>query len=104
MANPCMDFQKSTDFNTDIHDFGWQSSIIHTSVDIHIDTQARISIQGHSAMDIRKELIPINGYPCFYGYQSYYLCFYGYPFGYPWISMDIHAFFCYGSSIQGQEK
>jgi len=27
--------------------------------------------------------------------------FCGYPFGYPWISMDIHALTCYGSSIQG---
>jgi len=35
--------------------FGCQSSIIHTSVNIHIDIQARISIQGHSAMDIRKQ-------------------------------------------------
>jgi len=30
------------------------SSIIHTSVDIHIDIQAEISMQGYSAMDIRK--------------------------------------------------
>jgi len=29
------------------------------------------------------------------------LDFYGYPFGYPWISMDIHALTCYGFSIQG---
>ena len=28
-------------------------------------------------------------------------CFKGYPFGYPWISMDIHALTCYGFSIQG---
>jgi len=34
--------------------FGCQSSIIHTSVDIHIDIQAWISMQGHSAMDIHK--------------------------------------------------
>ena len=27
--------------------------------------------------------------------------FYRYPFGYPWISMDIHVLTCYGSSIQG---
>jgi len=32
--------------------FGYQSSIIHTSVDILIDIQAGISLQGHSAMDI----------------------------------------------------
>ena len=30
-----------------------------------------------------------------------YLCFYGYPFGYPLISVDIHALTCYGFSIQG---
>jgi len=24
-----------------------------------------------------------------------YPCLYGYPFGYPWISMDIHALTCY---------
>jgi len=34
--------------------FGCQSWIIHASVDIHIDIQAGISMQGHSAMDIRK--------------------------------------------------
>ena len=40
----------------EIHDF-WMSviNIIHTSVDVHIDIQARISMQGHSAMDIRKK-------------------------------------------------
>ena len=35
--------------------FRCQSSIIHTSVDIHIDIQAGISKKGHSAMDIRKQ-------------------------------------------------
>jgi len=30
-----------------------------------------------------------------------YPCFYGCAFRYPWISMDIHALTCYGSSIQG---
>jgi len=35
--------------------FGYQFSIIHTSVDIHIDIQPGISMQGHSAMDIRKQ-------------------------------------------------
>jgi len=33
--------------------FGCQSSIIHASVDIHIDIQARISMQGHPIIDIR---------------------------------------------------
>ena len=35
--------------------FGCQSPIIHTIVDIHIDIPARISMQGHSTMDIRKQ-------------------------------------------------
>ena len=43
------------DINMNIHDFLCQSSIIHTSVDIHIDVQAGISIQGHSEMDILKQ-------------------------------------------------
>ena len=63
IANPCMDFQKFLDINMGIHDFLCQSSIIHTSVDIRIDIQVRISLQGHSAMDIRKQCISINGYP-----------------------------------------
>jgi len=43
-----------------IHDFGCQYSIIHTSVDIHIDIQAGISMQGYSEMDIRKQQISMN--------------------------------------------
>ena len=35
--------------------FGCQFSITNTSVDIHIDIQAGIFMQGHSAMDIRKK-------------------------------------------------
>ena len=81
--------------------FGCQSSVIHTNLDIYIDTQAGISKQGHSTMVVGGTWISANGYPCFYGYQSSIPCFYGYPFGYPWISMDIHALTCYGSSIQG---
>jgi len=50
-----MDFQKSTDINMDIHVFLCQSSISHTSAYIHIDIQAGISMQGHSAMNIRKQ-------------------------------------------------
>jgi len=42
-------------------------------------------------MDIHVLWISVFHYPCFYGY----------PFGYPWISMDIHALTCYGFSIQG---
>jgi len=50
--------------------FGFQSSIIYASVDIHIDIQAGISIQGRSTMDIREIWISTNGYPGFYGYQA----------------------------------
>ena len=42
-------------------------------------------------MDIHVLWISVFNYPCFYGY----------PFKYPWISIDIHAVTCYGSSIQG---
>jgi len=45
--------------------FGCQSSIIHTSVDIHIDIPAGISMKGRPAMDIRKRQISMNVYPCF---------------------------------------
>jgi len=45
--------------------FWCQSSIIHASVDIHIDIQAVISMQWHSSTDIRKQWIFMNGYPCF---------------------------------------
>jgi len=45
--------------------FGCQSSPIHKSVDIHVDIQARISMQGHSSMNIRKQKIYIDGYPHF---------------------------------------
>jgi len=34
--------------------FRCQSSIIHTSVYIHIDIQAGISMQGHFTVDIRE--------------------------------------------------
>ena len=40
--------------------FGCQSSITYTSVDIHVDIQARISMQGTSAMDILKKQISID--------------------------------------------
>jgi len=49
--------------------FGCQSSIIHASVDIHIDIQPGKSMQGHSAMDIKK--INIHEWiSMFCGYQS----------------------------------
>jgi len=40
----------------------------------------------------------------FYGYIINYPCFNGYPFGYALISMDIHAWTCYGFSIQGLDS
>jgi len=69
--------------------FGCQSSILHTSVDIHIDIQVEISKQGHFTMDVHIR-ISTNGYPCFCGYQSSIshallisiwisIYFYGYP-------------------------
>jgi len=36
--------------------FGCHSSILHTSVDINIDIQARISMQGHSTMNVHEYL------------------------------------------------
>ena len=66
--------------------FGCQCSIINTSVDIHIDIQAGISIEGYSAMDIRKRQIFMNRNPCFYGYKfSIILAFMD-------IHLDIHRF------------
>jgi len=35
--------------------FGCQSSIIRPSVDIHIDIQAGISVQGRPAIDVRRQ-------------------------------------------------
>jgi len=55
IENPCMDFQKSMDINMDIHEFWMTRLQLSISVDIHIDNQERISMQGHSAMDIRKQ-------------------------------------------------
>jgi len=72
--------------------FGCQSLIIHTSVDIHIDIQAWISMHGYSAMGIRKQKISIMDIHVLRMSVFNYPCFYGYPFGYPCISMDIHAF------------
>jgi len=94
IAYPYMDFQKPMDINMRVSMIrGCQSSIIHTSVDIHNDTQAGISMQGHSAMDIRKKISIRKWVSIFYGYQSsVYICFYEYQFGYPLISVDIYGF------------
>jgi len=54
IANPCMDLKKRISTWISMI-FGCQSLITHTSVDIHIDIQAWISMQGHSSMDIRKQ-------------------------------------------------
>ena len=43
----------------------------------------------------------MNGYLCFMDISLQLSMLYGYPFGYPWISMDIHVLTCYGFSIQG---
>jgi len=87
--------------------FGCRSLIIYTNVDIHIDIKGEISIKGHSAMDIRKQLIPMYGYPRFYGCQSSIIhaspSNWIHSIGYPWISMDIYALTCNGFSIQGCE-
>jgi len=45
-ANPCMDFQKSTDINMDIHDF-WMSVFNYPYKRGYIVIQVRISMQGH---------------------------------------------------------
>jgi len=42
--------------------FGYQSSILHTSVDIHIDIETEISMQGLSTIDIRGTLISMDEY------------------------------------------
>jgi len=39
---------------------------------------------------------------CFMDISLQLAIFYGYPFGYPWISMNIHALTCYEFSIQGR--
>jgi len=52
-----MDFQESTDIWISMI-FGCHSSIIHISGDIHIDIQARISMEGHPEMDIRNNEYP----------------------------------------------
>jgi len=83
--------------------FGCQSSIIHAIVDIHIDIQPRISMQGHSTMDVRGTWIPTNGLPYFFLdiIVFNYIHAHWYLFGYPLISMYLHAWICYGFSILG---
>jgi len=103
-----MDFKISTDINMDILIFGCQYSIIHTSMDINIDIQAGISRGIYPCKDILQWISVNNKHPLIdinvlwisvFNYS--YPCFYGHPFGYPWISVDIHAPTWYGFSIQG---
>jgi len=54
MANPCMDFQKSTDINMNIHDF-WMSVFNYPYKRKCPHWYPSTSMQGHSAMDIRKQ-------------------------------------------------
>jgi len=60
IANPRMDFEKLTDINMDVHDF-WMSVFNYPYKRGYphgypsTDIQARISLQGHSALDIRKQ-------------------------------------------------
>jgi len=56
-----MDVQKSADIDMDIdiHNCWMSVFIIHKSVDIYINIQARISMQGHSAMDIQNNKYPL---------------------------------------------
>jgi len=54
IVNPCMDLQKSTDINMDIHDF-WMSVLNYPYKRGCPQWYPRISMQGHSAMDIRKQ-------------------------------------------------
>ena len=57
MVHPYMDLKKSTDINMDIHDFcmsavfNYPHKCGYPQYDIHAGT----SMQGHSAMDIRKQ-------------------------------------------------
>ena len=55
IAYPYMDFQNSRISKWISMIFGCQFSIIHISVDIHINIKFGISMQGHSAMDISKQ-------------------------------------------------
>jgi len=83
--------------------FGCQPSIIHTSVDIHIDIQAVISMQGHSTLDTRKKYSRVNIHVLWISVFNYQF-FDGYSFGYLWISMDTHVLTCHGFSIQGLQR
>ena len=88
IAYPCMDFPKIHGYP---YGYPWfvdvKSPILHTSADIHIDIQAKISLQGHSTMkhefprmDIHVLWISVFKYPCFYYYPVWIsIDFYGYP-------------------------
>jgi len=102
IAYPYMDFQKSTDINIDIHDF-WMSVL---SYPFKFWYPHLISKEGCQCKDILQWIFVNNKYSWMDIHVLRILffncpCFYGYPCGYPWISIDIHAFTCYGFSIQG---
>jgi len=70
-------------------------------VNIHIDIQAGISMQGHFAIDVLGTLKSTNGYPYFNGYQpSIILAFIA-------IHLDIHLYLwtsMHGLSIDSRSR
>jgi len=87
------------------HGYPWFLDVI-----LQLSIQAWISIlmskHGYQCKDIPQWISVNNKYPWMDVHVLWisvfnYPCFYGYPFGYPWISMDIHASTCYWFSIQG---
>jgi len=59
-------------------------------------------MQGHSAMDVSvNNKFPRMDINVLWISVFKYPCFYGYPFGYSWISVDIHVLTNHGFSIQG---
>jgi len=86
-----MDFQKSTDINMDIHDF-WMSVFNYPyKCGYPHNIQARIFMQGHSAMDIHEQKISMNGNQCFMDI-SIQLCMILWIS--IWISLDFYGYPC----------
>ena len=74
---------------------------------IHVWISTLISKQGYPCKDIIPWMSVKHEYPRMDIHVSWisvfnYPCFYWYPFGYLLISMDIHAWTCYGFLIQGK--
>ena len=83
------------------HGYPWFWDV---SLQLSIQVSTLISKQGYPCKDILQS-ISLNKYPWMYIHVLWISvfnnpCFYKYPFGYPWISMDIHALTSYGFSIQ----